>query len=84
MVNLLKIFNRYKMKAKELQAENEALQAQVLGLSTNLKAAEDKIKFLESEIQGIFKQKQDLAAELNHYIMLNNTSNKNQNDSRYY
>lgn len=84
MVNLLKIFNRYKMKAKELQAENEALKAQLLGLSANLKTAEEKIKFLESEIQGIFKQKQDLAAELNHYIMLNNTQNKNQNDSRYY
>ena len=72
------------MKAKELQAENEALKAQILGLSVTLKAAEDKIKFLESEIQGIFKQKQDLAAELNHYIMLNNNANKNQNDSRYY
>jgi len=84
MVNLLKIFNRYKMKAKELQAENEALKAQVMGLSVTLKSAEDKIKFLESEIQGIFKQKQDLKAELEHYIMLNNTSNKNQNDSRYY
>jgi predicted nucleic acid-binding Zn-ribbon protein len=72
------------MKAKELQAENEALKAQVMGLSSTLKSAEEKIQFLESEIQGIFKQKQDLAAELNHYIMLNNTTNKNQNDSRYY
>lgn len=84
MVNLLKIFNRYKMKAKELQAENEALKAQVMGLSSTLKSAEEKIQFLESEIQGIFKQKQDLKAELDHYIMLSNTANKNQNDSRYY
>ena len=84
MVNLLKIFNRYKMKAKELQTENEALKAQIMGLSANLKSAEEKIQFLESEIQGIFKQKQDLKAELDHYIMLSNTANKNQNDSRYY
>lgn len=84
MVNLLKIFNRYKMKAKELQTENEALKAQVMGLSATLKSAEEKIQFLESEIQGIFKQKQDLKAELDHYIMLSNTANKNQNDSRYY
>ena len=84
MVNLLKIFNRYKMKAKELQTENEALKAQVLVLSANLKVADEKITFLESEIQSIFKKCQDLKAELDHYIMLNNTSNKNQNDSRYY
>ena len=84
MVNLLKIFNRYKMKAKELQLENESLKAQIMGLASNLKTAEEKIQFLESEIQGIFKQKQDLKAELDHYIMLNNTQNKNQNDSRYY
>lgn len=84
MVNLLKIFNRYKMKAKELQAENEALKAQIMGLSANLKSAEEKIQFLETEIQGIFKQKQELKSELDHYLMLNNTSNKNQNDSRYY
>ena len=72
------------MKAKELQLENDALRAQVLGLSASLKTAEEKIAFLESEIQGIFKKYQDLKAELDHYIMLNNTSNKNQNDSRYY
>lgn len=84
MVNLLKIFNRYKMKAKELQTENEQLKAQIAGLLFQLEESSKKITFLESEIQGIFKQKQDLAAELNHYIMLNNTNNKNQNDSRYY
>ena len=72
------------MKAKELQLENDALRAQVLGLSASLKTAEEKIAFLESEIQGIFNKYQDLKAELDHYIMLNNTSNKNQNDSRYY
>ena len=84
MVNLLKIFNRYKMKAKELQAENEALKAQISGLIFQLEEATKKIQWLETEIQGIFKQKQDLKAELDHYLMLNNTSNKNQNDSRYY
>lgn len=84
MVNLLKIFNRYKMKAKELQIENEALKAQIMGLSATLKQAEEKIQWLESEIQSIFKQSQDLKAELDHYIMLSNTANKNQNDSRYY
>jgi len=84
MVNLLKIFNRYKMKSKELQSENEALKAQVMGLAETLRASDNKIKFLESELQSLFKRYQDLKAELDHYIMLSNTSNKNQNDSRYY
>ena len=84
MVNLLKIFNRYKMKAQELQTENEQLRAQVLGLSETLKASDNKIKFLEGELQGLFKKYTDLRAELGHYISLSNTSTKNQNDSRYY
>jgi len=72
------------MKAKELQAENEHLKAQIAGLTFKLDEAIKKIQFLETEIQGIFKQKQELSAELNHYIMLSNTANRNQNDSRYY
>ena len=85
MVNLLtKIFNKYKIKTMELQAENESLKAQISGLVFQLEEATKKIQWLEGEIQGIFKQKQDLKAELEHYIMLSNTANKNQNDSRYY
>lgn len=84
MVNLLKIFNRYKMKSQQLQSENDALKAQVLGLSETLKASDNKIKFLENELQGLFKKYTDLKAELEHYIALSNTSTKNQNDSRYY
>lgn len=72
------------MKAQQLQSENEALKAQIMGLSSTLKASDEKIKFLENELQGLFKRYQDLKAELDHYIMLSNTSNKNQNDSRYY
>ena len=72
------------MKAKELQTENEALQAQILGLSSILKSSDEKIKFLEAELQSLFSKYQDLRAELNHYIMLSNTATKNQNDSRYY
>jgi chromosome segregation ATPase len=72
------------MKAQQLQAENEVLQAQVLGLAETLKASDNKIKFLETEIQDIFKKYKDLLAEVEHLRMLSNTSNKNQNDSRYY
>jgi chromosome segregation ATPase len=72
------------MKAQQLQQENEALKAQIMGLAETLKASDGKIKFLETELQSLFKKYQDLKTELNHYIMLTNTANKNQNDSRYY
>ena len=72
------------MKSQQLQTENEALRAQVIGLSETLKASDNKIKFLEAEIQNIFKKYQDLLAEVNHLSMLSSTTNKNQNDSRNY
>ena len=72
------------MKAKDLQQENEALQARVLGLTETLRASDEKIKFLENEIQIIFKKYQDVLAELNHLNMLKTNSNRNQNDSRNY
>jgi predicted nucleic acid-binding Zn-ribbon protein len=52
------------MKTQELQSENEALKAQVMGLAETLRASDDKIKFLENELQGLFKRYQDLKAEL--------------------
>jgi hypothetical protein len=72
------------MKAKDLQQENEALQARVLGLAETLRASDEKIKFLENEIQVIFSRYKDLLAEVEHLRMLKTTSNKNQNDSRNY
>ncbi len=48
------------MKAKDLQQENEALQARVLGLAETLRASDEKIKFLENEIQVIFSRYKDL------------------------
>ena len=60
MVNLLKIFNRYKMKAKELQQENEGLKAQIIGLSFNLQQADKQIQFLQSELD---KAKQEDSIE---------------------
>ena len=81
---LNKLFNKNKMELEQLKQENEQLKAQLIGLSETLKASDNKIKFLETELQGLFKKYLDLKAELDHYIMLSNTSNKNVNDSRYY
>ena len=72
------------MKAKELQQENEGLKAQIAGLTFNLGQFKDKIQFLESEIQNVFKSKKDLESEVQRLNMLLKTSNTNKNDSRYY
>ena len=83
MVNLLKIFSRYKMKAKELQQENEGLKAQIIGLSFNLQQADKQIQFLRSELDKANKQNKELANDVQYVTMkLNNTKDKN--DSRYY
>jgi chromosome segregation ATPase len=72
------------MKAKELQVENDQLKSQMVGLTFNLKQAEDKIQFLEREIQSIFKAKKELESEVQRLSMAIKNSNINQNDSRYY
>jgi len=83
MVNLLKIFNRYKMKAKELQQENEGLKAQIIGLSFNLQQADKQIQFLQSELDKANKQNKELTNDIQYTNMkLNNIKDKN--DSRYY
>ena len=79
-----KLFNNYKMKAKELQVENDQLKSQMVGLTFNLKQAEDKVQFLEMEIQSIFKAKKELESEVQRLSMAIKNSNINQNDSRYY
>ena len=81
---MLKIFNQYKMKAKELQAENEALRAQIAGLAFNLKNADEKIKQYEMQLDQLHKQNLNLVGEVNHLSMLAQTNSNNQNDSRYY
>jgi predicted nuclease with TOPRIM domain len=72
------------MKAKELQQENEGLKARIAGLTFNSKQLEEKIQFLENEVQNIFKLKKDLEIEVQRLNMLLKTSNTNKNDSRYY
>ena len=77
-------FKKYKMQIEQLQKENEALKAQIMGLSFNLKQADDKIKQYEMQMENLYKQNMGLQAEVKHLNMLALTSNRNQNDSRYY
>jgi chromosome segregation ATPase len=79
-----KFFKKRKMELEQLKQENEQLKAQIMGLSSNLKLADDKVQFLEMEIQSIFKAKKELESEVQRLSMAIKNSNKNQNDSRYY
>jgi hypothetical protein len=77
-------FKKYKMQIKQLQQENEQLKAQIAGLAFNLKAADDKIKQYEIQIDNLYKQNMGLSSEVKHLNMLAMTSNSNRNDSRNY
>jgi len=72
------------MQIKQLQQENEQLKAQIAGLAFNLKAADDKIKQYEIQIDNLYKQNMGLSSEVKHLNMLAMTSNSNRNDSRNY
>jgi len=72
------------MQIEQLQQENEQLKAQIMGLSFNLKTADDKIKQYEMRLENLYKQNMDLSSEIKHLNMLAMTSNYNKNDSRNY
>jgi chromosome segregation ATPase len=72
------------MEIEQLKQENEALKAQILGLAFNLKNADEKIKMCGSQLDAMQKYILELKSEIKHLNMLATTSNKNQNDSRYY
>ena len=77
-------FKKHKMQAEQLQKENESLKAQIAGLAFNLKAADDKIKQYEMQIDSLYKQNMGLSNEVKHLNMLAITSSSNRNDSRNY
>jgi hypothetical protein len=81
---MLKIFNKNKIKIKELQQENNYLRAQVAGLSFNLKLLEEKLQASQTQIQNLTGKNDSLASEVRHLNMLAMTSNNNRNDSKYY
>ena len=79
------MFNKkYKMEIEQLKQENEALRAQILGLAFNLKNTDEKTKMYEAQFDAMQKHILELKSEIKHLNMLATTSNKNQNDSRYY
>lgn len=79
------MFNKkYKMEIEQLRQENEALKAQIAGIAFNLGIADKKVQQYEAQFDAMQKYILELKSEIKHLNMLATTSNKNQNDSRYY
>jgi len=77
-------FKKYKMTIEQLKQENEALKAQIMGISHNLRITDEKLKQYEMQIDSLHKQNLNLVGEVKHLNMKMSVNNNNQNDSRYY
>ena len=77
-------FKKYKMKIKELQAENEYLKSQISLLAAQLRQVELDLIEHKKGLEFFRQRNETLLLELNHLNMKVNTNNVNQNDSRYY
>jgi chromosome segregation ATPase len=72
------------MTIEQLKQENEALKAQIMGISHNLRITDEKLKQYEMQIDSLHKQNLNLVGEVKHLNMKMSTNNNNQNDSRNY
>ena len=72
------------MQIHQLQEENNQLKAMVHRLDKDLRAADEKIKNYQMQLENLYKKNMDLINEVKHLNMLAMTSNANKNDSRYY
>ena len=77
-------FKKYKMQIQQLQEENNQFKAIVQRLDKDLRAADEKIKNYEIQLENLYKKNMDLSNEVRHLNMLAMTSNGNRNDSRNY
>ena len=72
------------MTIEQLKQENEALRAQIMGISYNLRITYDKVKKYEIQMDNLRKQNLNLIGEVKHLNMLAQNSSYNSNDSRNY
>jgi uncharacterized protein (DUF3084 family) len=77
---MLKIFNKYKMKSKELQIENEQLKAQVLGLNFRLKETEEKNNMFLQTLYAYKEKVENLEDEIR-LLRANNYAAKQYSDN---
>ncbi len=79
-----KFFNKYKMKTKELQIENEQLQAQIAGLSFNLKQSEEKLDMFMQTLHAYKEKVASLEDEIRLLRLNNQAAKRYSDDERNY
>ena len=80
---LFNLFNKRKMELEQLKQENEALKAQISGLSFNLRNADNIIQSQQRELEAMNIQIKDLKYQITQLNLIVDSVNRN-NESRYY
>jgi hypothetical protein len=72
------------MKAKELQSENEHMQAQIAGLYFNLKQSEEKLDMFMQTLQAYKERVSSLEDEIRLLRLSNQAARRYSDDERNY
>ncbi len=76
-------FKKYKMEIEQLKQENDALKAQIAGISFNLKNADNIVQQQQRELEALNTQIKDLKNQITQLNLIIDSVNRN-NESRYY
>ncbi len=76
-------FKKYKMEIEQLKQENDALKAQIAGISFNLKNADNVVQQQQRELEALNTQIKDLKNQITQLNLIVDSVNRN-NESRYY
>jgi septal ring factor EnvC (AmiA/AmiB activator) len=77
-------FKKYKMKIKELQQENEGLNAQIAGLAFNLRQSDEKLIMFMQTLQAYKEKVKELEDEIRLLRMSNIAAKKYSDSERNY
>ena len=80
---LFNLFNKRKMELEQLKQENNALKAQIAGISFNLKNADNIVQQQQQELETLNTQIKDLKNQITQLNLIVDSVNRN-NESRYY
>jgi chromosome segregation ATPase len=80
---LFNLFNKRKMEIEQLKQENNALKAQIAGISFNLKNADNIVQQQQRELETLNAQIKDLKQQITQLNLVVDSVNRN-NESRYY
>ena len=76
-------FKKYKMEIEQLKQENDALKAQIAGISFNLKNADNVVQQQQRELEALNAQIKDLKYQITQLNLIVDSVNRNK-ESRYY